>query len=280
MRNFLALLGWSPGNDQELFDDEELIAAFSLNGISKANAVFNPDKLAWFNAQYIARLPHEKWCNISSRSTMKAGLWRDSLEKEESEWFRFLIDLYRPRAKVLQDFPRQSRMFLIDHVEYDPAAVEKFLKDEKVRGYLHLLADRHRSPAGVQPPEPGGCSPGARRGTRVKPGVLMNPCARRPDWTGGRARTIRRDAPAGPGKDDGSLRLRTDIMRSSYDLVQTREESGSRFRTNAASLRKAFGSNAAAARNHSGKRISKAIFRSARSAAITTRSPHSNASIF
>jgi glutamyl-tRNA synthetase len=142
MRNFLALLGWSPGNDQEMFDDDELIRAFSLEGISRANAVFNPDKLAWFNAQYIAKLPFEKLIRYLKPEYMKAGLWRDSLEKEESEWFRFLIDVYRPRAKVLQDFPKLSRMFLIDHVEYDQAAVEKFLKDDGVRGYLKTLSDR------------------------------------------------------------------------------------------------------------------------------------------
>ena len=96
----------------------------------------------WFNAQYIARLPHEKLVQYLKPEYIKAGLWRDSLEKEESDWFRFLIDLYRPRAKVLQDFPKQSRMFLIDRVEYDQAAVDKFLKDENVRGYLRSLADR------------------------------------------------------------------------------------------------------------------------------------------
>jgi glutamyl-tRNA synthetase len=142
MRNFLALLGWSPGNDQEMFDDDELIRAFSLEGISRANAVFNPDKLAWFNAQYIAKLPFEKLIRYLKPEYIKAGLWRDSLEKEESEWFRFLVDVYRPRAKVLQDFPKLSRMFLIDHVEFDPASVEKFLKDEKMRGHLRMLADR------------------------------------------------------------------------------------------------------------------------------------------
>ena len=142
MRNFLALLGWAPSNDQEMFDDEELIRAFSLQGISKANAVFNPEKLAWFNAQYIAKLPHEKLAPYLKPRYLKAGLWRDSLEKEEDSWFRSLVDLYRPRAKVLQDFPKQSRIFLIDDVEYDPAAVEKFLKDEKVRGYLRALAER------------------------------------------------------------------------------------------------------------------------------------------
>src|SRR5271155_1450274 len=49
--NFLALLGWSPGDDREMFSGQDLIDNFSLTGISKANAVFNPDKLAWFNLQ-------------------------------------------------------------------------------------------------------------------------------------------------------------------------------------------------------------------------------------
>jgi glutamyl-tRNA synthetase len=142
MRNFLALLGWSPGTDQEMFDNDELVQAFSLQGISKANAVFNPDKLLWFNTQYIARLPHEKMVEYLKPEYIKAELWRDSLEKEESAWFRTLIDLYRPRAKVLPDFPKQSRMFLIDHVEFDQTAVDKFLKDETVRGYLRSLAGR------------------------------------------------------------------------------------------------------------------------------------------
>src|SRR3977135_3689763 len=56
MVNFLALLGWSPGTDQELFTREELVAAFGLEGISGGNAVFNVDKLDWFNQQHIMRL--------------------------------------------------------------------------------------------------------------------------------------------------------------------------------------------------------------------------------
>ena len=56
MVNFLALLGWSPGGDQEIFTRDELIARFTLEGISGGNAVFNPEKLDWFNAQHLARL--------------------------------------------------------------------------------------------------------------------------------------------------------------------------------------------------------------------------------
>jgi len=175
MRNFLALLGWSPGNDQEMFNDDELIRAFSLQGISKANAVFNPDKLQWFNAQYIARLPHEKLVQYLKPEYIKAGLWRDSLENEEKEWFRTLVDLYRPRAKVLQDFPNQSRMFLIDDVEYDQAAVDKFLKDENVRGYLRTLADRIDSHPEFTHQSLETVVRALAEELGVKAGVLMNP---------------------------------------------------------------------------------------------------------
>lgn len=174
MRNFLALLGWAPGNDQELFDDDELIRGFSLQGISKANAVFNNDKLAWFNAQYIARLPHEKLTAYLKPEYSAAGLWRDSLEKEDAAWFRHLVDVYRPRAKVLQDFPKQSRMFLIDHVEFDQAAVDKFLKDETVRGYLLRLADKLQELPEFNHDSLEGVVRGLAESLGVKAGVLMN----------------------------------------------------------------------------------------------------------
>ena len=54
--NFLALLGWSPGGDQEIFTHDELVERFTLEGISGGNAVFNPEKLDWFNQQHLARL--------------------------------------------------------------------------------------------------------------------------------------------------------------------------------------------------------------------------------
>ena len=55
--NFLALLGWSPGDDRELMTAQELIDSFTLEGISGGNAVFNTEKLDWMNGQYIARMP-------------------------------------------------------------------------------------------------------------------------------------------------------------------------------------------------------------------------------
>jgi len=175
MRNFLALLGWSPGTDQELFDNDGLIRAFSLEGISKANAVFNPDKLMWFNTQYIAKLPHEKLVQYLKPEYITAGLWRDSLETTEAGWFKSVVDLYRPRAKVLQDFPKQSRFFFLDHVEFDPAAVEKFLKDEKVRGYLRTLADRLEALTDFTHDTLEHAVRALADELQIKPAVMMNP---------------------------------------------------------------------------------------------------------
>lgn len=141
-RNFLALLGWSPGTDQEMFGDDELIQAFSLQGISKANAVFNPEKLSWFNAQYLAKLPDHKLIAYLKPEFIKAGLWRDALEKEDAERFKLLLEALRPRSKTLHDFVRQSRPYLSSTLEYDQAAVAKVSKDPQIREHLHTLADR------------------------------------------------------------------------------------------------------------------------------------------
>ncbi len=144
-RNFLALLGWSPGTDQEMFGDDELIQAFSLQGISKANAVFNPEKLSWFNAQYLAKLPDHKLIAYLKPEFINAGLWRDTLENEEADRFKLLLEALRPRSKTLHDFVRQSRPYLGTTLEYDQAAVAKVSKEPQIREHLHTLADRLQS---------------------------------------------------------------------------------------------------------------------------------------
>ena len=75
MVNFLALLGWSPGTNQELFTRDELIAQFTLEGISGGNAVFNQEKLDWMNAQHVAHLSNEAIVALIRADLEAAGLW-------------------------------------------------------------------------------------------------------------------------------------------------------------------------------------------------------------
>ena len=88
MVNFLALLGWSPGDDRELFTRDELIAAFTLEGISGGNAVFNPEKLDWFNQQHIMRLPPER-AGSPGRAAAARGraVERRAARTRRSDWF-------------------------------------------------------------------------------------------------------------------------------------------------------------------------------------------------
>ena len=128
MVNFLALLGWSPGSgNQELFARDELVAAFALDGISGGNAVFNPEKLDWFNQQYLMRLTPDALAGRVRPFFEAAGLWDDAFDGERQAWFRAVLELFKPRAKRLDDFVDQSRFFLIDQIAYDDAAVAKHI---------------------------------------------------------------------------------------------------------------------------------------------------------
>jgi len=130
MVNFLALLGWSPGGDREVLTRDELIHLFTLEGISGGNAVFNPEKLDWFNQQHIARLAPEELASRIKPSLDAAGLWRDDWVGDRRAWFFAVLELLRPRARRLDDFAAQGRFFFVpaDAIEYDAAAVEKHVR--------------------------------------------------------------------------------------------------------------------------------------------------------
>jgi len=139
MLNFLALLGWSPGGNQELFTRDELVRAFALEGISGGNAAFNPEKLDWFNQQHIALLPPNELARRLEPLLTAAGLWKDAYLGDRHAWFFAVIELLKPRVKRLDDFVVQGRFFLTDTIEYDPAAVDKHLRVDGMRDHLAAL---------------------------------------------------------------------------------------------------------------------------------------------
>ncbi|MEO8522685.1 MAG: glutamate--tRNA ligase family protein, partial [Acidobacteriota bacterium] len=141
MVNFLSLLGWSPGDDRELMTREELIAAFSLDGISGGNAVFNQDKLDWYNQQYLMRLDLDDLVGRLEPRLREAGLWSAPFEGERRPWLRAVLELIRPRAKRLGQLVDDARPFLQETVELEAAAAAKHLANDEVRRLLGPLAD-------------------------------------------------------------------------------------------------------------------------------------------
>ena len=141
-RNFLALLGWSPGGDEEYLRTSELLEKFSLEGVSRTNGVFDRAKLEWFNTQYLQKLPIEDLLPEVAAQLKQDGLWKEEWATGAGhEWFSTTVDLLRPRIRLLPDFSRWSRAFFSDEFAIDPAAKTKFWKDEKVPGLLAKLAD-------------------------------------------------------------------------------------------------------------------------------------------
>jgi glutamyl-tRNA synthetase len=136
--NFLALLGWSPGDDRELMSRQELIAAFTLEGITGSNAVFDVAKLDWMNGQYIARMSPDELAARVLPLLISAELLPANTRPDD--WLRRLIELLRPRAKRLTDFVEQARPFLVDTVEYEEEAIRKHLGVPRLADHVMALA--------------------------------------------------------------------------------------------------------------------------------------------
>jgi glutamyl-tRNA synthetase len=169
--NFLALLGWSPGTDEELLTVEDLVARFDLAGISGGNAVFNPEKLDWMNNQYIMRASDDRLVALVQPLLDAAGLWREGFAADERPWLLRALALLRPRARRLGDVVDGMRP-LVSTIEYDAEAVSKHLTPETV---AHLAALR-RALASIEPfdaPSIEGAVRSTAEARIVKPGTLM-----------------------------------------------------------------------------------------------------------
>jgi glutamyl-tRNA synthetase len=140
-RNFLALLGWTPPDGTpEILGDSELIRLFSLDGISRSDAVFDRAKLDWFNTEYIRAYPAEKLLPLIEEEWKKAGLNPTSRDRD---WLLSTVELLKPRARSLKDFAGSFRAFFVDDFDPDPTAVDKFLQVENVRRLLIELGGRY-----------------------------------------------------------------------------------------------------------------------------------------
>jgi len=155
-RNFLALLGWSPPGGKEILSKDELIREFSLEGIGRANAIFNfneqdprrwtDDKALWMNAEYIRTMPFDELMPMLKEELRANKLWREEYEDEDREWFAKTVDLIRQRYFTLKDFSGQGRAYFSDDFDFEESAVKKnLLKDPSLKQLLPALGEQMRA---------------------------------------------------------------------------------------------------------------------------------------
>lgn len=152
-RNFLALLGWSAPEGKEILSKQELVDNFSLEGIGRANAVFNfqendprrwtDDKALWMNAEYIRNMSLDELLPMVKAELRSNRLWREEYDDEDREWLRKAVDLIRQRFFTLKDFTSQGRAFFSDDFDFDESAVNKNLgKNPILKELLPALASK------------------------------------------------------------------------------------------------------------------------------------------
>ena len=125
MVNFLALLGWNPGDEREVMDRDELVEAFSVERILKKSSVFDLEKLAWLNGRHLARTPTARLLP-SVREALEARDGQEASERLGDEaWLSAVVDLLKVRARTVQDLADQAAPFVFDDFPFDEAAVAK-----------------------------------------------------------------------------------------------------------------------------------------------------------
>ena len=137
--NFIAFLGWNPGDTREIFTLDELVSEFSLAGVGKAGAVFNVEKLDWLNGQYLQRMSGNQ---ILDR--VRLLLEEQGLATKEDTYLAAALELLKERVTVLPDFIANGSYFFTRPASYDQAVMAKVWKPESA-GYLSDLVARFKT---------------------------------------------------------------------------------------------------------------------------------------
>lgn len=137
--NFVALLGWNAGDDQEYYDLNEMIGKFSLERVNKSGAVFNIEKLNWLNAEHLRKKP----------ASEILGMLREELAKSNfngnvysDDYLLMVIDAMRERVTFVKDYIEKSPYFFEAPVDYDQDVLKKRWKEDSARN-LEVLAEEY-----------------------------------------------------------------------------------------------------------------------------------------
>ena len=191
-----------------------MIAAFTLEGISGGNAVFNPEKLEWFNGQHLARLSADELTAAArARRCARPGSGTTTYRVERREWFHEVLELLKPRAKKVADLAEQGRYFFTSPVDYEEAAVKKHLALPGMAAHLEAWRE---VVASVEPFDAVGLEAALRRCAERARDQGGRPDSRHPhrhhragrqpeSLRGSGARRPRRNRRPPPGLDSGNL---------------------------------------------------------------------------
>lgn len=142
MFNFLALLGWSPGSEEEILSRQEILQRFSLEACGSSPSVFDLTKAEWMNGEYIDRADSHHLADLVLPILQEEGLMEVDPGPERQQWLVQVVELMQSRVKLLSTFATWARYFFTDDYEFEDRARRKWLNDPETPLKLETLADR------------------------------------------------------------------------------------------------------------------------------------------
>ncbi len=183
--NFLALLGWNPGTEQEIFSRDELIETFSLDRIGKVNSVFNyqkgnakfftDPKLISINEHYLRTMDIMELAELVKQDFQEQGIWDDEYDNSKKEWFLATLDLIRDRFHTTRDFATLGRAYFADDYQIEAKPLKKnILKHPDLKTWLPMLGQRFADLEEFNPETTEAASRDLAAELDIKPGILIN----------------------------------------------------------------------------------------------------------
>src|SRR5580700_11744309 len=120
VRNYLCLLGWSPKDNREKIETDEVVKLFELEKINRRNAAFDLDKCFWLNGQYIAQMSLDRFAELARPFLAKA-----KIDISDEDYLRKVLAIVKEKIKLFKDVPEWTAYFFTEDYEFDPASVEK-----------------------------------------------------------------------------------------------------------------------------------------------------------
>jgi glutamyl-tRNA synthetase/nondiscriminating glutamyl-tRNA synthetase len=140
--NYIAHLGWSSGDEREIFSLEELVKEFSLDKISKHAAVFSIDKLNWFNSEYLKKRSVDSLVKMVIPFLKEANyIKEENLSPVKLEWLKEVIKLMQGRFKNFSQFIDYADYFFVDKIDIEPQAFQSVLNKEGISDILKALKE-------------------------------------------------------------------------------------------------------------------------------------------
>jgi glutamyl-tRNA synthetase len=134
VRNYLCLLGWSPKDNREKINIDEVISLFELDKINRRNAAFDLDKCFWLNGQYIAQMSLERFTELA-----RPFLEKEKIDISDEKYLREVLAIVKEKIKLFKDVPEWTAYFFSETYDFDPTAVEKVFGQSEAATRLSAL---------------------------------------------------------------------------------------------------------------------------------------------